>query len=190
MIDVLEAVYWDEAQEVQCPVVRRRWNPLRRKRLPRREREQSAAKEMMAAEDEATPERVTLDLARRGGMLTGLGHRQMDSAAEQRERAHAAQAQATRRETLAAERETLFHRVRQAATVVAGTEQGRQRSALAEGFAERQADAGLAPWAQGLQSEMGDWGDAATLWPSPEPGLEELDRGFERDARRYDRGGF
>ena len=190
MIDVLEAVYWDETQETQSPVVRRRWNPLRRKRLTRREREQSATKETLA-EEEAASERVLLDLARRGGLLVGLRHRQVDFVAEQQERALAAQAQVARRETLAAERETLFRRVRQAATVVAGLEQqGAQPSAAAHSLGERQAGVGLAPWAQGLQPEMGDWGEAATLWPPPEPGLEELDRGFERDARRYDRRGF
>ena len=184
MVDVLEAVYWDEAEATTISTVRRRWNPLRRGALNRRERERAAADTAgLGVGDIAERRGAAFDLARRAGLLVGLGRRGADAAAQQRAQLVEAQAVAARRAESEAAQVALLRRVRQAAQVVAGAQRGAAVGA-AEELERGQVGGGLSPWVSGAGSEMGAWGERGRLWPHAALELEEVDRGFERDARR------
>ena len=183
MVDVLEAVYWDEAEATTISTVRRRWNPLRRGALNRRERA-AADTAGLGVGDIAERRGAAFDLARRAGLLVGLGRRGADAAAQQRAQLVEAQAVAARRAESAAAQVALLRRVRQAAQVVAGAQRGAAVGA-AEELERGQVGGGLSPWVSGAGSEMGAWGErGGRLWPHAALELEEVDRGFERDARR------
>ena len=180
MIDVLDAVYWDEGL-AEVPGAKRRWNPLGRRGLGRREQEHKAAETVDVSERESVRERAAaVDLARRAGRLVGLGSRR-GQVAEERAHMAAEASVGERRETIEAERAALLQRVQQAAAVVAGFGRGMQGADFAGGGRSSEAVSG--GWAMAGGVGMGGFG-AQLAAPVVGLGLEEVDRGFERDARR------
>ena len=180
MIDVLDAVYWDE-MPVEMPAARRRWNPLGRRGLGRREQERAAAKATGAPEEDAVREGPAgVELARRAGLLVGLGSRRGKAAEE---RGHVAETSiGTRRAEMETERAALVRRVQQAAAVVAAFERGAQGDATF-GVAGRFAAVGSG-WSGAGDAGMSGFGEGLVRPGTAGLGLEEVDRGFERDARR------
>ena len=180
MVDVLEAVYWEEAP-AEFATARWRRNPLRRRTFRRLERETAEAESGSESGGGREPS-AAVDLARRAGRLVGLGH-QTAQTGEMQTHPATPDAVAVRRGEVEAERAALFRRVRQAAALAAEVQRGAQIAAHGFEGAQGWQFPKSGRWPVVGETPAGAWAETAQALRA-EAGIEELDRGFERDARR------